>query len=114
MTAYGIRNPQAPDADMPKGSVDPKTESLLFAHLTDIRRGWAAAPLSFGERQALILRYGADLPNNDAGALQWVTDRAARYRRLAQRPELHRRLRHRGIRRMSMARLSPERQRLCR
>ncbi|MEU1129537.1 hypothetical protein ABZ383_06670 [Streptomyces sp. NPDC005900] len=55
-TAYGIRNPQAPDADMPKGSVDPKTASLLFAHLADIRRGWAAAPLSLGEGQALILR----------------------------------------------------------
>ncbi|MEU1309132.1 hypothetical protein ABZ419_09580 [Streptomyces cinnamoneus] len=79
--AYGIRNPQAPDADMPKGTVDPKTASLLFAHLADIRRGWAAAPLSVGERQALVLRYGADLTDDEAGVLQGVTDRAVRYRR---------------------------------
>ncbi|MFD9477969.1 hypothetical protein [Streptomyces nojiriensis] len=79
-TAYGIRNPQAPDADMPKGATDPKAASTLFAHLADIRRGWAAAPLSFGERQALVLRYGADLPDDEAGVLQGVTDRAVRYR----------------------------------
>ncbi|MEV5136219.1 hypothetical protein AB0K71_15885 [Streptomyces syringium] len=79
-SAYGIRNPTAPDADMPKGSVDPKTASLLFAHLADIRRGWATAPLTVGERQALVLRYGADLPDAEAGALQGVTDRAVRYR----------------------------------
>jgi hypothetical protein len=71
--AYGIRNPQAPDADMPKGTVDPKTASLLFAHLADIRRGWATAPLTLGERQVLILRYCADLPGNEAGTLQGVT-----------------------------------------
>ncbi|MEU7643383.1 hypothetical protein [Streptomyces huasconensis] len=79
-TAYGIRNPQAPDADMPKGTTDPKAASTLFAHLADIRRSWAAAPLSLGERQALVLRYGADLPDDEAGALQGVTDRAVRYR----------------------------------
>ncbi|MEU6959565.1 hypothetical protein [Streptomyces chrestomyceticus] len=78
--AYGIRNPQAPDADMPKGSVDPKSAGVLFAHLADIRRGWETAPLSSGERQALVLRYGADLPDEEAGALQGVTDRAVRYR----------------------------------
>jgi len=79
-TAYGIRNPTAPDADMPKGTVDKKTAGVLFAHLADIRRGWATAPLSLGERQALLLRYGADLPDEEAGTLQGVTGRAARYR----------------------------------
>nr|WP_239146755.1 hypothetical protein [Streptomyces sp. SID10815] len=78
--AYGIRNPTAPDADMPKGSVDPKTAGTLFAHLADIRRGWATAPLTLGERQALVLRFGADLPDDEAGGLQGVTDRAVRYR----------------------------------
>ncbi|MFC9736646.1 hypothetical protein ACFVKC_01855 [Streptomyces noursei] len=78
--AYGIRNPQAPDADMPKGTVDRKAAGTLFAHLADIRRGWAAAPLSLGERQALVLRYGADLPDDESGVLQGVTDRAVRYR----------------------------------
>ncbi|MFF4701126.1 sigma factor-like helix-turn-helix DNA-binding protein [Streptomyces chattanoogensis] len=78
--SFGIRNLQAPDADMPKGSVDPKTASLLFAHLADIRRGWVTAPLTLAERQAIILRYGADLPDAEAAALQGVTDRAVRYR----------------------------------
>ncbi|MFF3692060.1 sigma factor-like helix-turn-helix DNA-binding protein [Streptomyces sp. NPDC002221] len=78
--AFGIRNLQAPDADMPKGSVDPKTASLLFAHLADIRRGWVTAPLTVAERQAIILRYGVDLPDAEAAALQGVTDRAVRYR----------------------------------
>ncbi|WKU46717.1 hypothetical protein Q3V23_23115 [Streptomyces sp. VNUA116] len=78
--AYGIRSPTAPDADMPKGTVDKKAAGTLFAHLADIRRGWASAPLSLGERQALVLRYGADLPDYDAGVLQGITDRAVRYR----------------------------------
>ncbi|WP_200260360.1 hypothetical protein [Streptomyces sp. HSG2] len=78
--AYGIRNPTAPDADMPKGTVDPKAAGILFAHLADIRRGWATAPLTPAERQALVLRYGADLPDDEAGALQGVTGRATRYR----------------------------------
>ncbi|GGU77405.1 hypothetical protein GCM10010211_49160 [Streptomyces albospinus] len=78
--AYGIRNPQTPDADMPKAATDPKSATTLFAHLADIRRGWATAPLSLGERQALVLRYGADLPDDESGALQGVTGRAARYR----------------------------------
>ncbi|MFI5763922.1 hypothetical protein ACIA8F_23655 [Streptomyces sp. NPDC051563] len=78
--AYGIRNPTAPDADMPKGSIDKKSAGILFAHLADIRRGWATAPLSLAERQALLLRYGADVHDDEAGALQGVTARAARYR----------------------------------
>ncbi|MFE7124007.1 hypothetical protein [Streptomyces sp. GMY02] len=78
--AYGIRSPIAPDADMPKGSVDAKAAGTLFAHLADIRRGWATAPLSIGERQALVLRFGADLPDDESGALQGVTGRAVRYR----------------------------------
>ncbi|MFJ9158659.1 hypothetical protein ACIRPS_17870 [Streptomyces griseoviridis] len=78
--AYGIRNPTAPDADMPKGTVDKKAAGTLFAHLADIRRGWVTAPLSLGERQALILRFGADLPDEESGALQGVTGRAVRYR----------------------------------
>lgn len=44
------------------------------------RHGWTAASLSLEERQALILRYGADLPDDESGVLQGVTDRAVRYR----------------------------------
>jgi DNA-directed RNA polymerase specialized sigma24 family protein len=78
--AYGIRNPQAPDADMPKAATDPKTASTLFAHLADIRRGWATAPLSLGERRALFLRFALDWSNALIAAHDGVTDRAVRYR----------------------------------
>ncbi|MEU0739286.1 sigma-70 region 4 domain-containing protein [Streptomyces sp. NPDC006134] len=78
--AYGIRNPQAPDADMPKGTVDPRSAGTLFAHLADIRRAWALCELSEGERRALFLRYGLDWPDQEIAAEDGVTDRAVRYR----------------------------------
>ncbi|MFE7480049.1 hypothetical protein [Streptomyces sp. NPDC057552] len=78
--AYGIRNPTAPDADMPKGTVDPRTAGLLFAHLADIRQAWMACDLSRGERRALFLRYALDWPDELIAARDSVTDRAVRYR----------------------------------
>ncbi|MEV0437814.1 hypothetical protein AB0I84_00640 [Streptomyces spectabilis] len=78
--AYGIRNPTAPDADMPKGSVDPRTAGTLFAHLADIRQAWAACDLSRGERRALFLRYALDWPDELIAARDAITDRAVRYR----------------------------------
>ncbi|MFF4646755.1 hypothetical protein [Streptomyces sp. NPDC001389] len=78
--AYGIRHLQAPDSDMPKGTIDKRAAGTLFAHLADIRYAWVTAPLSLGKRQALVLRYGADLHDDEAGSLQGVTGRAARYR----------------------------------
>ncbi|MFF7021373.1 hypothetical protein ACFY97_10195 [Streptomyces klenkii] len=78
--AYGIRNAQAPDADMPKGSVDPRTANTLFAHLADIRQAWVTCDLSRGERRALFLRYALDWPDELIAARDAVTDRAVRYR----------------------------------
>ncbi|MGZ2360704.1 sigma-70 region 4 domain-containing protein [Streptomyces sp. 372A] len=78
--AYGIRSPQAPDADMPRGSVDPRTAGTLFAHLADIRQAWAKCGLSEGERRALFLRYGLDWPDGEIAAECGVTDRGVRYR----------------------------------
>ena len=78
--AYGIRNPTAPDADMPKGTVDKKAAGTLFAHLADIRRAWKTCELSLGERRALFLRYSLDWPDNLIAARDGVTDRAVRYR----------------------------------
>ncbi|MEU3045836.1 hypothetical protein ABZ705_04745 [Streptomyces sp. NPDC006984] len=78
--AYGIRSPTAPDADMPKGTVDPKTASTLFAHLADIRQGWATCDLSLEERRALFLRYALDWPDDLIAARDGVTGRAVRYR----------------------------------
>ncbi|GGU41244.1 hypothetical protein GCM10010211_00250 [Streptomyces albospinus] len=78
--AYGIRNPQAPDADMPKGTVDKKAAGILFAHLADIRQAWRMCELSLGERRALFLRYCLDWPDSLIAARDGVTDRAVRYR----------------------------------
>ncbi|MFG2147383.1 hypothetical protein ACGFRG_24830 [Streptomyces sp. NPDC048696] len=78
--AYGIRNPQAPDADMPKGTVDKKAAGILFAHLADIRQAWRTCELSLGERRALFLRYSLDWPDSLIAARDGVTDRAVRYR----------------------------------
>ncbi|MFE5971365.1 hypothetical protein ACFQ64_04285 [Streptomyces sp. NPDC056460] len=78
--AYGIRNPQAPDADMPRGTVDKKAAGTLFAHLADIRRGWKAAPLSLAERRALFMRFALDWDDQRIAARETVTDRAVRYR----------------------------------
>jgi DNA-directed RNA polymerase specialized sigma24 family protein len=78
--AYGIRNPQAPDADMPKGTVDKKAAGTLFAHLADIRRGWATAPLSLVEKRALFMRFALDWDDRRIAAREAVTDRAVRYR----------------------------------
>jgi hypothetical protein len=78
--AYGIRNPTAPDADMPKGTVDKKSAGVLFAHLADIRRGWVTAPLSLVERRALFMRFGLDWEDRRIAAREAVTDRAIRYR----------------------------------
>ncbi|WP_236246440.1 hypothetical protein [Streptomyces sp. CC210A] len=78
--AYGIRSPTAPDADMPKGTVDPRTAGTLFAHLADIRQAWGTCDLSLGERRALFLRYALDWPDELIAARDAITDRAVRYR----------------------------------
>ncbi|PCG86335.1 hypothetical protein CIB93_08835 [Streptomyces sp. WZ.A104] len=78
--AYGIRSPTAPDADMPKGSVDKRASDTLFAHLADIRRAWVGCPLDLRERRALFLRYALDWPDDRIAARDGVTGRAVRYR----------------------------------
>ncbi|WP_329022468.1 MULTISPECIES: hypothetical protein [Streptomyces] len=79
-TAYGLRSPTAPDADMPKGTTDPRSADALFAHLADIRRAWKSCPLSRGERRALFLRYALDWPDELIAARDRITGRAVRYR----------------------------------
>ncbi|MFD3325773.1 hypothetical protein [Streptomyces sp. NPDC058701] len=78
--AYGIRTPTAPDADMPKGTVDKKSAGTLFAHLADIRTGWRTAPLSRVERRAVFMRFALDWDDRRIAARETVTDRAVRYR----------------------------------
>ncbi|WP_405978892.1 hypothetical protein [Streptomyces sp. NBC_00158] len=78
--AYGVRNPTAPDPDMPKGTVDKKAAGTLFAHLADIRRGWKTAPLSRVEKRALFMHFALDWEDQRIAAREAVTDRAVRYR----------------------------------
>ncbi len=78
--AYGMRNPSAPDPDMPKGTVDKKASGTLNAHLADIRWAWRTVDLSLVERQALLLRYGLDMTLEDVGFHQGVTKMGAQYR----------------------------------
>ncbi len=78
--AYGMRNPAAPDPDMPKGTVDKKASGTLNAHLADIRWAWRTCDLALAERQALLLRFGLDYHDKDIAVIQDVTDRAVRYR----------------------------------
>jgi hypothetical protein len=65
-SAYGMTNPTAPDPDMPRAHADPAHAGTLYAHIADIRIGWAKAPLKGNERKALILRYGLDMTERGA------------------------------------------------
>lgn len=68
-SAYGTKNEQAPDADMPKGHVDKKKGSDFPAHLADVRRGWDTADLSLDEKRAIVMRYGLDWTYEEIGGL---------------------------------------------
>jgi DNA-directed RNA polymerase specialized sigma24 family protein len=57
---FGVPVPSAPPTDMPRGSVNKKEGNTLWAHLADIRSGWANTELTVNERRAIVLRYGMD------------------------------------------------------
>lgn len=68
--AWGMKNDQAADADMPKSPVDKKKGSSYLAHLTDVRAAWnhrTAAGLSQDEQRAVWLRFCLDLTVEEAG-----------------------------------------------
>jgi DNA-directed RNA polymerase specialized sigma24 family protein len=65
--AYGIRNPHAPDHDMPKARPNPKTGNTIAAHLADIRSAWRKAPISPEEQRALFMRFCLDWEYGDIG-----------------------------------------------
>ncbi|MFC4089387.1 hypothetical protein [Micromonospora sp. GCM10011541] len=56
--AFGMTNPQAPDPDMPRATIDVSHGCTLYAHLADIRTAWKRAYIPLAEKQALLLRYG--------------------------------------------------------
>ncbi|ATE85150.1 DNA binding protein [Streptomyces phage Goby] len=70
--AYGLKNEQAPDADMPKVKANPKLANTLYAHLADIKTAWKwverdGIPLE--EAQTLLMRYGLDWTLEETAAL---------------------------------------------
>jgi DNA-directed RNA polymerase specialized sigma24 family protein len=66
--AFGMTNPQAPDPDMPRATIDVSHGCTLYAHLADIRSAWKHASLSLDERRALLLRYGMGWKEREIGA----------------------------------------------
>lgn len=56
----GMTDPRAPEQGMPRGHVDKKKGSSLFAHLVDIRQAWETTELTLLERRTLFMRYGLD------------------------------------------------------
>ena len=63
--AYGMQQDHAPDADMPRGTVNKAKGNVLWAHLADIRISWERAPLTAEERRVLLLAYGFDWTQRD-------------------------------------------------
>ncbi len=54
----GMRNPTAPDPDMPKAKyTDPRGATDFWCHLIDIRRAWESDVLTGPERVALVRYY---------------------------------------------------------
>lgn len=74
--AYGVRVENAPDPDMPRGTVNKATGNTLGAHIADIKLAWEGAPLYRGERQALFLTYAVDWTQAEAGYCLGVTQQA--------------------------------------
>jgi len=60
LVVYGISNPLAPPADMPKATVNPSHAYTHIAHVADLRRAYQGVGLSNGQRQVLFLRFSLD------------------------------------------------------
>lgn len=59
---WGAPTEGAPEPGMPKGkSKDPRRTNAFWDHMLDVQIAWQRAPLTTAERRALLLRYGADM-----------------------------------------------------
>ena len=57
---YGLpAREDAPDPDMPRGSVNVAHGNNLSAYIADVKSGWKKAPLTLLEKRAVVLRFGA-------------------------------------------------------
>lgn len=67
---YGFSQAGAPDADMPKGTVDPRKSNSWADALVDVV--WACTRLSLGEKRVLYLRFSKGMTVREAGAVLGV------------------------------------------
>jgi DNA-directed RNA polymerase specialized sigma24 family protein len=79
--AYGMTNPNAPDPDMPRATIDVSHGCTLYAHLADIKTAWKRAYIPLAEKQALLLRYGMGWNLDEIGRQQGA-DKATAMRRV--------------------------------
>lgn len=80
--AWGVQMENAPDADMPRGTVNRATGGTFAAMLADIKIAWARAPLTMGERRAVFLVLGLGWRQVEAAYNQRV-DQATISRRVS-------------------------------
>lgn len=74
--AYGMRQENAPDPDMPRSSSNKSTGNTLAAHIADIRRAWELTDLLDAERRTLLLSHGFDWSSVEISFNQELTKRA--------------------------------------
>lgn len=74
--AFGMTNPNAPDPDMPRATIDVSHGCTLFAHLADIKAAWRYAPLTLRERRSLLLRFGLGWDHREIGHHEGVSRQA--------------------------------------
>ncbi|ATI18747.1 DNA binding protein [Streptomyces phage Daudau] len=75
--AYGIKQENSPDADMPKVKVNPKLANTLYAHIADIKQAWKRTELTTVERQSILLRYGLDYAFDEIADVRGVRKQSA-------------------------------------
>ncbi|WP_329289603.1 hypothetical protein [Streptomyces pseudovenezuelae] len=75
--AYGIKQENTPDADMPKVKANPKLANTLYAHIADIKQAWKRTELTVIERQSILLRYGLDYAYDEIAVVRGVRKQSA-------------------------------------
>lgn len=69
-----------PDPDMPKApTVDPRRSTDKVAELADIQRAWKKSGLTDRQGQVLLLRFGLDFTNREAGVKLGLDESTVRH-----------------------------------
>jgi DNA-directed RNA polymerase specialized sigma24 family protein len=76
MYVWGVANPTAPPADMPKAATDKTTSNTSWAVGIDVRDAWDTALIPLDERRATLLHFGAGWTQEDIGIYESVSQGA--------------------------------------